>query len=169
MNAFWQKRSMRERALLIIGAAFVLIALWIKALMPFFSYNQNQQQQQQFQQTLKLVQWAEHAKPYLRQLNTLPPSLLNSTQHTQRDWPKTLRELIKGTALGESLTLISQDNQQLQLHFHHAPFDALVSQLHLWQLAGLHVQQFSSTATDDLGYCDVSLRLSLPQGAAHAS
>jgi len=167
MRSFWQQRSLRERLLALAAAVVILVAIWINAIAPLLSNQGTQLQQQQFQRNLRFIHWAEHAKPYFNQLKSLPPNLLQEKNNTQ--WSKTIRSTLQGSALGESLTIITQDNHQLSLTFHHAPFDALITQLHGWQLAGLRIEKFNSVATKDSGYCNITISLLLPKGSTHAS
>ena len=167
MRSFWQQRSPRERLLSLIAAVVILIAIWIYGVNPLLSNQEAQQQQQQFQQNLSLIRWAEHAKPYFNQLKSIPPNLLKTKRNTS--WSQTIQSTLQGSALGESLTIIMQNNNKLSLTFRHAPFDALMTQLHGWQLAGLRIIKFNSIATQDSGYCNVTDILTLPKGSTHAS
>lgn len=157
MNEWWQRLSIREKWMIIIGGIFVVIIFAYVFIWSPLSSNVNNLQTTNTEQR-QLLNWMQHANRQIQQLKaagfTEKPA---STEALLVIAEKTLAE----KKLSQYLNQVQQpSDNQLVLTFKTVPFDKLIAWLEfIWRQYSINVTQISVEKTNTPGLVEAKLTL----------
>ena len=158
MREFWSQRTTRERYLMLTALIMVSIAIIINAIPVSIPKLDTTNNVEKIKSRIQFLRWANTVSPYLKSLHAINTNL---TRAKPDEWKKYIIKTLQGSRLGEALTSVTLNGNQVTLRFDHAPFDLLITKITELQLLGAIVTSFSSNTTRNSGYCNALLTLKI--------